>query len=119
MLFSSLPKIMIFGLLTKLLVFSFCDFIEFWSFIFLVACLLSIAVGSISALYQKRFKRLLAYSTISHTGFILFGILISTPDSIRSSNFYVFVYSLVTILIFLLLIYLVNCFKFFPKYLAN
>jgi NADH-quinone oxidoreductase subunit N len=75
--------------LIKLFFFSFFDLIDIWSPIFLSASLASIAVGSISALYQKRIKRLFAYSTISHTGFILLGILAATPDSAKALVFYI------------------------------
>jgi NADH-quinone oxidoreductase subunit N len=105
--------------LLKLFFFSFFDLIDIWSPIFLSASLASIAVGSISALYQKRIKRLFAYSTISHTGFILLGILAATPDSAKALVFYISIYAFLTILLFSLLIYAVSCSSQYPKYLAN
>jgi NADH-quinone oxidoreductase subunit N len=59
----------------------------------LFCCILSIFVGSISALYQKRVKRLFAFSTIAHTGFILLAILACSIDSAKSLIFYVVIYA--------------------------
>jgi len=85
----------------------------------LIAGLASIAFGSVAALFQKRMKRLFAYSTIAHTGFILFGILLATPSSVQALTFYVVVYFLLTVLLFSLLIYATNVSKIFPKYVLN
>jgi NADH-quinone oxidoreductase subunit N len=62
-------------------------------------------VGSISAIYQKRIKRLFAYSTISHTGFILLGFLSISPDSCKALVFYIIAYAFLTLLLFSVLIY--------------
>jgi len=79
----------------------------------------SIAVGTISAFYQKRIKRLFAYSTISHTGFILLGILANTAESSKALIIYVTIYSIITVLLFSLLIYSATSNNNNPKYLAN
>jgi NADH-quinone oxidoreductase subunit N len=109
----------LFSLLVKIFLFSFIDFNSIWSFAFLGAAVGSIAFGSISALFQKRVKRLFAYSTIAHTGFILLGIVVATPDSEKALIFYVVTYSLITILLFSLLIYSTKASNIYPKYLAN
>lgn len=80
---------------------------------------MSIFVGSISALYQKRVKRLFAFSTIAHTGFILLAILAATIDSAKALIFYIIVYAFLTILLFSLLIFAVTSTTNYPKYLAN
>jgi NADH-quinone oxidoreductase subunit N len=79
----------------------------------------SIFVGSISALYQKRIKRLFAYSTIAHTGFILLGILASSVDAAKALIFYIVIYAFLTVLLFALLIFAVNSASNYPKYVAN
>jgi NADH:ubiquinone oxidoreductase subunit 2 (subunit N) len=86
---------------------------------FLLSALFSILIGSISAIYQKRVKRLLAYSTISHTGFVLFGIVCMSIDSINSLVFYLVIYSGLTILLFSLLIYANITSVNFPAFIAN
>jgi len=57
------------------------------------------------ALYQKRIKRLFAYSTIAHTGFILLGILATSPNSAKALIFYVISYAILTLFIFAIMIY--------------
>jgi NADH:ubiquinone oxidoreductase subunit 2 (subunit N) len=83
------------------------------------ASVLSIVIGSISAIYQKRLKRLFAYSTVSHTGFILLGIACVSVDSTSSLIFYVVIYSALTILLFSLLIFSIITQKNFPAFIAN
>jgi NADH:ubiquinone oxidoreductase subunit 2 (subunit N) len=75
---------------------------------FLVTSLLSLIVGSFSAFYQKRLKRLFAFSAISHTGFILLGFLALNPGSAKAIIFYLEVYGFLTILSFSLLIFAVG-----------
>jgi len=119
LMFAALPKIILFSLLVKVFLFSFLDYNQLFTNLFFCAGLLSIAFGSISALFQRRVKRLFAYSTIAHTGFIIFGIVVGTPDSIKALVFYVIIYSLLTILLFSQLIYSTNSSAIYPKYLAN
>jgi NADH:ubiquinone oxidoreductase subunit 2 (subunit N) len=84
-----------------------------------MASTLSIAVGSISAIYQKRIKRLFAYSTIAHTGFILLGVLSCSVESSKALIFYITIYAFLTILLFSLLIFSTLKTSSYPKYLAN
>jgi NADH-quinone oxidoreductase subunit N len=119
LLFASAPKIIIFGVIFKLFLLVLFDFQSVWSSIFLFASVLSIIVGSVSALFQKRLKRLFAYSTISHTGFILLGIACGSVDSASSLIFYILVYSTLTILVFSILIFAILTQVNFPAFLAN
>lgn len=119
LLFASAPKVVIFGLIFKLFLIVFSDFKEIWSPILFFASVSSIVIGSISAIFQKRLKRLFAYSTISHTGFILLGIACASVDSASSLIFYIVIYALLTILMFSLLIFSILTQVNFPAYLAN
>ena len=77
----------------------------------LVTSLLSLIIGSVVGLAQNRIKRLLAYSTISHIGFILLALSINTEQSIESFIFYIVQYSLTNLDIFLIILafgYLIN-----------
>jgi len=77
----------------------------------LVSSLLSLIIGTVVGLAQTRIKRLLAYSTISHIGFILLALLINTEQSIDSLLFYIIQYSITNLNIFLILIalsYIIN-----------
>jgi NADH-quinone oxidoreductase subunit N len=93
LLFASAPKIILFSIIIKLFFFAFIDYKFFWIPFFLLVSTCSIAVGSISAIYQKRIKRLFAYSTIAHTGFILLGILACSTESAKALIFYVTIYA--------------------------
>jgi NADH-quinone oxidoreductase subunit N len=119
LLFASAPKIIIFGVICKVFLLIFVDLHAVFMPMLLFVSVLSVTVGSISAIYQKRLKRLFAYSTISHTGFILLGILSSSPDSVSSFIFYIIVYSGLTILLFSLLIFSILTQSNFPAYIAN
>jgi NADH-quinone oxidoreductase subunit N len=90
-----------------------------WSPFLFFASVLSIAVGSVSAIYQKRLKRLFAYSTIAHTGFILLGVACASADSMSSLIFYIVIYSGLTILLFSLLIFAITTQSNFPAFIAN
>lgn len=65
---------------------------------------LSLIIGSILGLTQFRIKRLLAYSTISHLGFILLALSISSIESIQAFIFYITQYSLSNLNIFIIII---------------
>jgi NADH-ubiquinone oxidoreductase chain 2 len=77
--------------------------------LFLVCSLLSLIIGTIVGLAQTRIKRLLAYSTISHIGFILLALSINTEQSIDSLIFYLIQYTITNLNAFLILIALGYC----------
>jgi NADH-ubiquinone oxidoreductase chain 2 len=70
----------------------------------LVSSVLSLIVGSLLGLAQIRIKRLLAYSTISHIGFLLLALAINTEQSIDSFLFYMVQYTLTNLNIFLIIL---------------
>uniref|UniRef100_UPI0030E56FDD NADH dehydrogenase subunit 2 n=1 Tax=Daedaleopsis nitida TaxID=1140402 RepID=UPI0030E56FDD len=70
----------------------------------LISSLLSLLIGTIVGLAQSKIKRLLAYSTISHIGFILLALAINTEQSIDSFLFYIIQYSITNLNTFLILI---------------
>jgi NADH-ubiquinone oxidoreductase chain 2 len=77
----------------------------------LISSLLSLIIGTIVGLAQSKIKRLLAYSTISHIGFILLALAINTEQSIDSFIFYIIQYTITnlnTFLIILALGYIIN-----------
>ena len=77
----------------------------------LISSLLSLIIGTVVGLAQTRIKRLLAYSTISHIGFILLALAINTEQSIDSLIFYIIQYSITNLNIFLIIIalgYIIN-----------
>ncbi len=72
--------------------------------VLLISSLLSLIIGTVVGLAQSRIKRLFAYSTISHIGFILLALAINTEQSIDSFLFYIIQYSLTNLNTFLILI---------------
>jgi NADH-ubiquinone oxidoreductase chain 2 len=75
-----------------------------WSLSLLVSSLLSLIIGTIVGLTQFRIKRLFAYSTISHLGFILLALAINSIESIQAFIFYLIQYSISNLNAFMLLI---------------
>lgn len=65
-----------------------------WSYIFIISSLLSLIIGTVLGLTQFRIKKLLAYSTISHVGFLLLALSVNSVESIQSFIFYLIQYSL-------------------------
>ena len=70
----------------------------------LISSLLSLIIGTVVGLAQSKIKRLLAYSTISHIGFILLALAINTEQAIDSFLFYIIQYSITNLNTFLILI---------------
>lgn len=75
-----------------------------WTYSLLLSSLLSLIVGTILGLTQFRIKRLLAYSTISHLGFILLALSISTIESTQAFIFYLMQYSISNLNAFIILV---------------
>jgi NADH-quinone oxidoreductase subunit N len=66
-----------------------------WSQMLVVLAVLSMAIGNIVAIAQSNLKRMLAYSTISHVGYILLGILSGTAQGYQAAMFYMISYVIV------------------------
>ena len=75
-----------------------------WTFTLLLSSFLSLIIGAVLGLTQVRIKRLFAYSTISHLGFILLALTINSVESIQSFIFYLMQYSLTNLNAFIILL---------------
>lgn len=75
-----------------------------WTTSLLLSSLLSLVIGTVLGLTQFRIKRLYAYSTISHLGFILLALSINSVESIQSFIFYLIQYSISNLNAFILLV---------------
>jgi len=73
-------------------------------YLLLISSLLSLIIGTVVGLAQTKIKRLLAYSTISHIGFILLALAINSKQSIDSFIFYILQYTLTNLNTFLILL---------------
>jgi NADH-quinone oxidoreductase subunit N len=88
------PKIAGFAMAIRLLVDGLGDLQVDWSQMLTALAIASMALGNIIAIAQTNFKRMLAYSTISHVGFILLGILSTTANGYASAMFYTITYAI-------------------------
>ena len=75
-----------------------------WKNLLLISSLLSLVIGTVVGLAQFRIKRLFAYSTISHVGFLLLALAINSEESIESFLFYLVQYSITNLNAFLILL---------------
>jgi NADH-quinone oxidoreductase subunit N len=94
---SSAPKLAAFAMLMRLLVDGMPQLYADWQQILILLAILSMAIGNIVAISQTNIKRMLAYSTISHVGFLMLGVLTATPAGYAASLFYVVVYALMSL----------------------
>jgi len=93
---STAPKLAAFAMAIRLLVDGLGGLIGSWQDMLIILAFLSMAAGNIIAIAQSNIKRMLAYSTIGHIGFLLLGILSGTVAGYASSMFYVIVYAVMT-----------------------
>jgi len=90
----SAPKLAAFAFVIRLLVQGLQGLVADWQGMLVILAVLSMAIGNITAIAQTNLKRMLAYSTISHMGFLLLGFLSGTMNGYSSAMFYVAVYVL-------------------------
>jgi NADH-quinone oxidoreductase subunit N len=101
----SAPKLAAFAMAMRLLVNGLLDLAVDWQQMLVILSVLSMAVGNLAAIAQTNIKRMLAYSTISHMGFMLLGLLagvvngnwLNAADAYSAAMFYVVVYVLTTL----------------------
>jgi NADH-quinone oxidoreductase subunit N len=75
LLIASAPKLAAFAMALRMLVYGLFDVAEHWQTMLLLLAVLSIAIGNLAAIAQTNIKRMLAYSAISHMGFMLLGLM--------------------------------------------
>lgn len=93
----SAPKIAAFAFVMRLLAEGLHGLMHDWQAMLMIMAVLSMAIGNLAAIAQTNIKRMLAYSTISHMGFLLLGILSGTLNGYSSSMFYVLAYVLMSL----------------------
>ena len=94
------PKVAAFALLIRLLVDGLIDLQTYWQPMLMLMAVLSMIIGNLVAIAQTNIKRMLAYSTISHVGFLLMGVLSGTEAGYAASLFYTLIYALMTLATF-------------------
>jgi len=99
------PKLAAFAITLRLLVDGLHGLAADWQPMLMILAVLSLAIGNLTAIVQSNFKRMLAYSTISHTGFVLLGLLSGVVEgkpgaasmAYGSALFYMLTYVLTTL----------------------
>lgn len=87
------PKLAGFAMLMRLLVDGLSGLQAEWQDMLTILAVLSIGLGNVIAIAQTNIKRLLAYSTIAHVGFLFLGVIAGTQQGYAASMFYVIVYA--------------------------
>lgn len=101
---STAPKIAVFAVLIRLLVYPFGEIIIDWGKIIIILSIASMIIGSLGALKQDDLKRLMAYSTINHIGFILMALIPGSEDGITAICIYLIFYLTMNLGVFLFIL---------------
>ncbi len=91
------PKIAGFAMIVRLLIEGLGSLQSDWQGMMVILAVLSMGLGNVVAIAQTSLKRMLAYSTISHVGFILLGLLAGTADGYSAALFYTLVYAIMSL----------------------
>ena len=105
LLLGSAPKLAAFAITLRVLVTGLAELAEHWQVMLMILAALSIALGNLAAIAQRNLKRMLAYSAISHMGFMLLGVLSGivggdprfTLNAYSSAMFYAIAYVLMSL----------------------
>ncbi len=90
----SAPKIAAFAMIVRLLADGMGSLQGHWEGMLVVLAALSIGLGNVVAIAQRNIKRMLAYSTISHVGFLFLGVLAGSREGYAAAMFYTLTYAL-------------------------
>ncbi len=97
MLISSVPKLAAFAFTIRILEQGLHTLAVDWQQMLMIMAVLSIIIGNVTAIAQTNLKRMLAYSTISHIGFVLFGLMSASINGYVSALFYIVSYVMMTL----------------------
>jgi NADH-quinone oxidoreductase subunit N len=96
LLLGSAPKIAAFALAIRMLAEGLPSIHPDWQGMLLILAVLSMGLGNLVAIAQTNIKRMLAYSTISHVGFIFLGLLAGTGQGYAAALFYAIIYAVMS-----------------------
>lgn len=101
---STVVKTAGFAAFLRLFADAFAPLHDFWVAPLVVIVCLTLFIGNVTALFQKNFKRMLAYSSISHAGYLLFSLIVLTKNSGNNVLVYAAAYTFASIIAFAVLI---------------
>ncbi len=93
-------KLAAFGMAFRLLDSGMGDLSHQWQLMLAVLAVVSLAIGNLVAIVQTNLKRMLAYSTISHMGYLLLGLSAASPEGYAAAMFYAICYALMSVAAF-------------------
>lgn len=111
---ASAPKLAAFAMAMHFLIEGMHTLHDIWQPMLIIMAVLSLVIGNLTAIMQTNFKRMLAYSTISHIGFVLLGLLSGVADDQLNSGaygsalFYIIIYVLTTLATFGVILFMSN-----------
>ena len=91
------PKVAALAMLLRVLTEALPALLFDWRQMLMFLAVASLAVGNITAIAQTNLKRMLAYSAIAHSGFVLFGVLAGDEGGVAAAMFYISAYALMTV----------------------
>lgn len=94
---STAPKLAAFGLAIRLLVDALPLLQPHWQDMLMIVAILSMALGNLVAIVQTNIKRMLAYSSIAHMGYMFLGLVAGTPSGYGAALFYMISYSVMSL----------------------
>ncbi|MDP2693515.1 MAG: NADH-quinone oxidoreductase subunit NuoN [Gallionella sp.] len=97
MLIGSAPKLAAFAFVARILVEGLQPLVQHWSGMLIILAIGSMALGNITAIAQTNLKRMFAYSTIAHMGFMLLGLLSGDIEGYGAAMFYTVIYVLMSL----------------------
>jgi len=86
------PKAAAFAALARILFIGFPAFVVYWKVLFIILAIVSMFLGNLLALWQTNIKRMLAYSTIAHAGYILIGYAVANKAALAGVLIYLVAY---------------------------
>ncbi len=96
----TVPELAAFGMAIRLLQDSFGSLYLYWQPLLIIMAVLSLAIGNIAAIAQSNLKRMLAYSTIGHIGYIFLGLIAGPETGYAAAFAYVIIYSMMALAAF-------------------
>jgi len=108
MFFAVVPKLAIFCVFLRLFYTSFHNYSDTFLVAAVICSVFSVIIGSFAALKQKKLKRLMAFSSISHVGYLLLAFASNSVEGIQALLFYLVIYMITSLGIWAIIVYLDN-----------
>ena len=113
--FAIVPKLAAIALIFRFCLEPFNNFYFEWTQVIFFLSLASMFLGAIAAIAQKSIKRLLAYSSIGHVGYVLIALVAASDQGVRSASIYMFIYLIMNVSVFAILLSLKKLDKYVEK----